>query len=169
MVFGRDCSRLRGTCWVVVDGRGSEIGIVVSVDDSLEAPVRFFKEKDAGKMENRLGFSCFGTSLLLRRSLFFRPNPKDDDLRDSIDWRGLSDTIGLFMLVGGYRFSCAGLDCSCEECVCDFVPKKDPDLPKTLTNVLERLWPRPESRCALIDEVLLFFCVLGRPADCSAE
>jgi hypothetical protein len=82
MVWGRGGSRLRAaTCAVF----GSEIGKMVSVEASLEAPVRFLNENDAGKIENLLGFSCFDISLSFRRSLFFRPKPNDEDLRDSID------------------------------------------------------------------------------------
>ena len=87
------------------DWRRSEAGR----ESSFAVPllVKLLKEKEAGRRENRLGFSFSGleTSLSFLTSLFFRPKLKDGR-RESVDCRGvMSLGIGAFMLVGGYFFS----------------------------------------------------------------
>lgn len=98
-------------------------------------------------MENRLGFSCFGSSLFFCRLLLLRPNPNDVDRRGSTDRRGglSEDVIAVFMLVGGYFFSVGSF--SDRGWGCDR-PNSEPDLARTVPSVVERLCPRARSRCA---------------------
>ena len=123
---------------------------------------RLLKEKEAGRRENLLEdlFSSFDRSVSFLKSLSFREKLKDGR-RESVDFRGVSLEMGVFILVGGCLFSLCGV--SFGECGCERGPDIEAVL-KKLPRVFERLCPRGGSLRPKVGGGA-YCCVLGSPIE----